>query len=184
MKRTKHFLTVVLVMLVLGASLAAQPFMGKRMGQGHMMTHKKSSPAKILMLLKEKQKEFNITDNQLDQIKDKVFALEENMISLTSKISLHRLELKKLMMNEKKDYGKISALFSKISGNRQAIFIERLKTRDAIDGILTPEQRDAIKAARKNRFQRPGFPGKGRMGRMQRGFFPGGDDQDFNFEEN
>jgi Spy/CpxP family protein refolding chaperone len=184
MKRTKHLFTAVLAIMVFSMVLAAQPFMGKRMGGRRMM---KPSPTKIYMMLKAKQKDFNITDNQLEQIKNKVFALEEKSIPIESKNKLHRLELKKLMMNEKKDYGKISALLSKMSDNRQAIFIERLKTKDAINSILTPQQRDAIKEARQNRFKNKNrmFPRKGMRGKgmKQRGFFHRGDSQDFEFND-
>ena len=159
MKRTKQLLTAISIVMVFSMVLAAQPFMGKRMG-GHRMM--KTSPTKIYMMLKAKQKDFNITDNQLEQIKNKAFALEEKIIPIQSKNRLHRLELKKLMMNEKKDYGKIGALLSKMSDNRQTIMIERMKTKDAINSILTPQQRDAIKEAKQNRFKNRMFPRKGR----------------------
>lgn len=182
MKKTKQLFTAVLVIMVFSMALAAQPFMGKRMG-GHRMM--KPSPTKIYMMLKAKQKNFNITDNQLEQIKNKVFALEEKIIPMESKNKLHRLELKKLMMDERKDYEKISALLSKISDNRQAIFIEGMKTKDAIDSILTPEQRDAIKEARQNRFKNRMFPRKGRrgMGMMPRDSFPHRGPGDFDFND-
>ena len=180
MKRTKQLLTAVSVMMVFSMALAAQPFMGKRMGGRRMM---RPSPTKIYMMFKANQKDFNITDSQLEQIKNKVFALEEKIIPIESKNSLHRLELKKLLMNEKKDYGKISAVLSKISANRQAIFVERLKTKDAIRSILTPGQRDALKEARKNRLKKRPFPRRGRRGGMQKGFFPQGDSQRFDFND-
>jgi Spy/CpxP family protein refolding chaperone len=162
--------------------LAAQPFMGKQRG-GHRMM--KPSPTKIYTMLKAKQKDFNITDKQLEQIKTKVFALEEKIIPIESKNRLHHLELKKLLMNEKKDYGKISALLSKLSDNHHSIFIEGLKTKDAIDSILTPQQRDAIKEAIQNRPKKRMFPrkGQGRMDMRQRGFFPRGDFKDFDFND-
>ncbi|MGD2091570.1 MAG: hypothetical protein PVH61_35685 [Candidatus Aminicenantes bacterium] len=180
MKWTKQFLTAVFVIMVFSMVLAAQPFMGKSRGRHRMM---KPSPIKIYMMLKAKQKEFNITDNQLEQIKTRVFALEEKIIPIESKNRLHRLELKKLMMNEKKDYGKISALLAKMSDNRQTIFIEGLKTRDAIDSILTTEQRDALREARQKRFKDRAFPPKGRRGMMQRDFSPHRGPGDFTFND-
>jgi Spy/CpxP family protein refolding chaperone len=180
MKWTKQLLTVVFVIMVFSMALTAQPFMGKPMGHGPMM----GPPlTEIYTMLKAKQKDFNITDNQLEQIKTKVFALEEKIIPIESKNRLHHLELKKLLMNEKKDYGKISALLSKMSDNRQAIMIERMKTKDAIDSILTPQQRDAIKEAKQKRFKDRLFPTKGRRGMMPRRFFPHGDSKDFDFND-
>jgi Spy/CpxP family protein refolding chaperone len=183
MKWTKQLLTAVSIIIVFSMALAAQPFMGKRMG-GHRMMKHSPSPTKIYKMLKAKQKDFNITDKQLEQIKSKVFALEEKIIPIESKNRLHRLELKKLLMNEKKDYGKISDLLSKMSDSRQTIMIERMKTRDAVRSILTPEQRDAIKEARQDRFERRGFPRKGgKKGMMRRGFFPRGDYKDLDFND-
>lgn len=180
MKRTKQLITAVSIVMVFTMALAAQPFMGKRMG-GHRMM--KPSLTKIYMMLKAKQKDFDITDNQLEQIKTKVFALEEKIIPIESKNKLHRLELKKLMMNEKKDYEKISALLSKISDNRHTIMIEGMKTKDAIDSILTPGQRNAIKEAMQKRFKDRGFPQKGRRGMMQRDSFPHRGPGDFDIND-
>jgi Spy/CpxP family protein refolding chaperone len=181
MKWTKPLITAISIMMVFSMALAAQPFMGERMEHGPMM---KPSLTKIYMMLKAKQKDFNITDNQLEQIKTKVFALEEKIIPIESKNKLYHLELRKLMMNEKKDYEKISAVLSKISDNRHAIMIEGMKTKDAIDSILTPEQRSAIKEAMQKRFRDRGFPQKGRRGMMQRDFFPhrGPGDFDNNYD--
>jgi Spy/CpxP family protein refolding chaperone len=162
MKWTKPFITAISIMMVFSLTLAAQPFMGERMEHRPMM---KPSLTKIYMMLKAKQKDFNITDSQLEQIKTKVFALEEKIIPIESKNKLHHLELKKLMMEEKKDYEKISAVLTKISDNRHAIMIEGMKTKDAIEGILTPGQRNAIKEAMHKRFKDRGFPPKGRRDR-------------------
>lgn len=182
MKRTKQLLITFSVVMIFSMALVAQPFMEKPVGRGPMM----GPPlTEIYTMLKAKQKDFNINDNQLEQIKAKVFALEEKIIPIECKNRLHRLELKKLLMNEKKDYGKISALLSKISNNHHSIFIERLKTKDAIDSILTPQQRDAIKEAIQNRPKERMFPrkGQGRMDMRQWGFFPRGDSMDFDFND-
>ena len=180
MKRTKQFLITFSVVMIFSMVLAAQSFMGKPMGHRPMM----GPPlTEIYTMLKAKQKDFNISDEQLEQIKTKVFAFEEKIIPIESKNRLHHLELKKLLMNEKKDYGKISALLAKMSDNRQTIFIEGLKTRDAIDSILTTEQRDALREARQKRFKDRAFPPKGRRGMMQRDFSPHRGPGDFTFND-
>jgi Spy/CpxP family protein refolding chaperone len=182
MKRTKQFLITFSVVMIFSMALAAQPFMGKPMGHRPMM----GPPlTEIYTMLKAKQKDFNISDEQLEQIKTKVFALEEKIIPIESKNRLHHLELKKLLMNEKKDYGKISSLLSKISENHHSIFIEGLKTKDAIDSILTPQQRDAIKEAVQKRPKERMFPrkGQGRMEMRPREFFPRDDSRGSNFND-
>ena len=186
MKLTKQVITAISMAMVFNMALAAQPFMGERMGHDPMQGPMMEPPlTHIYIMLKAKQKDFNITDNQLEQVKNLVFTLEEKVISFESKNRLNHLELKKLLMNEKKDYEKISSVLSKISDNHQTIFIEQLKTRDAIDSILTPQQHDAIKEEMKNRFKNRDFPPGGRRGMMhkERGFVLRGDSQDFDFND-
>lgn len=184
MKWTKPLLTAISIMMVFSLVLAAQPFMGEQMGHRPMM---QPSLTRVYMMLKAKQKDFNISDKQLDQIKTKAFAFEEKIIPIESKNKLHRLELKKLMTAEKKDYEKISTVLAKISENRRTIMIEGMKAKDAIDGILTPGQRDAIKEAMQKRFKDRGFSPKGKrrgMGMMQRDFFPHRGIGDMNINDN
>ncbi|MGE5341293.1 MAG: Spy/CpxP family protein refolding chaperone [Candidatus Omnitrophota bacterium] len=165
MKR-KQFFIILIVVMWLGMILSAQPFMGKeKEGPGMGKAMMEPSPIHMYKMLEAKQKELKLSDTQLEQIKTKAFALEEKIVSLKNANNLLHLELKKLMMEEKtRDYNKISDVLTKISANRQAIFIESLKTKDAIHGILTPEQREAIKDAMRKRFDRPFPRGKGMKG--------------------
>ena len=65
---------------------------------------------------------------------------------------LLRLELQKLLQDkENLDYEKIKAILSKTSASRQEMFIQRLKQREEISKILTPEQQEALKAFTKDR---------------------------------
>jgi Spy/CpxP family protein refolding chaperone len=68
--------------------------------------------------------------------------------------NLLHLELRKLMQDrENLDYDKIRAVLSKSSAAREEMFIERLKLKDEISNILTPEQREALKAKAKDRLR-------------------------------
>jgi len=150
MKKGMTFFVIFSVLILFIASSFAQPFRGMRRGEGLM----KRSPARILFVLKAKQKELKITDSQLEKIKSLVFSFEEKMIQMRSNTSMQRLELKKLLEDrENLDYEKIRAALSKSSNFRHDIFIERLKLRNEIQNILTAEQREAMKSMREDRLR-------------------------------
>lgn len=170
MKKAMTFSIICSVLILFVASVFAQP-------QRMMMRYDrliKRSPARILRLLKAKQKELKITDSQIAKIQNLINSSEEKMIKMRSEAELQRLELKKLLqIKENLDYEKIRLALSKASKTRQNIFIERIKTRKEIENILTLEQREALKAMRqdwrKNRGQflrRRGFFQRGN--RVQR----------------
>lgn len=150
MKKSIAIFIVFSVVILFAVSVFAEPQRGMLRDKAQMMR----SPARILHLLKAKQKELNITDDQLEKVKSLVFSLEEEMIQMRSKASLQRLELRKLMQDQEKlDYEKIKAALSKASDYRQEMFIERLRLREEIMNILTPEQREALKKMREEGFR-------------------------------
>ena len=101
----------------------------------------------ILRFLKANQQELKIEDSQLAKIQDIVFSFEKKMIQMRNEASLQRLELQKLLQErENLDYEKIKAVLSKASNIRQELFLEKIKMRDQIEKMLTPEQKDALKA--------------------------------------
>lgn len=157
MKKGLIFSVIVSVAVLFTASSFAQPFQGMRRGhQGHkMMRH---APGRILMVLKANQKELNITDDQLEKIKNLMDSSAEKMVEMENSNNLTQLELKKLLQDrENLDYAKIKATLSKASSNRHDMFIQRLKARDEINNILTPEQHDALKEMGKDRMKDRGF---------------------------
>ena len=168
MKKVITFSVILSVMILFAASSFAQP-------QQRMMRRGKGfatrSPARILTVLKAKQKELKITDIQIEKIKNLMFSFEEKMIKMRSDNSVQRLELRKLMQDrENLDYDKIKEALSKASSGRHDIVIERMKLREEIGKVLTPEQREAIKSMQKDRMKerRP-------LLRRGRGLFQRGD---------
>lgn len=148
MKKVQTLILIFSFVVLFAASSFAQPFQGRRQRAGFQ--HR--SPTGILRILKAQQKELNITDSQLGEIENFVSMFEEKMVLVKNEGNLLHLELSKLMKDkENHDYGKIHDALSKVSGNRNAIFIESLKLRDGIENILTPEQREAIKELRGDR---------------------------------
>ncbi len=153
MKKSLKFLVVVSAVVLLTASSLAQPFQEMRRGhRGQRMMRR--APAGILMVLKANQKELNITDDQLDKINALMDSSAEKMVEMQNANNLIRLELKKLLQDrENLDYAKIKATLSKSASNRHEVFIHRLKVREEIGTVLTPEQRDALKEIGKDRMR-------------------------------
>ena len=145
-------LTVIFSVLILfTASSFAEP-QQRMIRRGKGFAHR--SPARILTVLKAKQKELKITDSQIEKIKNLAFSFEEKMIKMRSDNSLQRLELRKLFQDrENLDYDKIKAALTKASTVRHDMVIERLKMREEIGKILTPEQREALKSMQKDRME-------------------------------
>ena len=143
MKKGMTLAVIFSALVLFVASSFAQP-------QRQMMRGKRTfdrSHNRILAVLKANQEELKITDEQIEQIQNLVFFHQEKAIKMKNEGDLHRLELEKLMQErENLDYEKIKAVLSKSSAARQEMFIERLKLKDEINNILTPEQREALKA--------------------------------------
>lgn len=144
--KMKKLRTIAIVVSLLGffaASSFAQP--PQRMMRANRMFDR--APNRILLVLKSHQEDLEITDSQMEQIQNLVFSHQENMLKMRNDLDTQHLELQKLMQDrDNLDYDKIKAILSKTSAVRSEMFIERLKQRDEINKILTPEQRDALKA--------------------------------------
>lgn len=148
MKKAMTFSIIFLVMILFAANVFAQPQRRMMRDKGFM----NRMPVRMYLVLKAKQKELNITDDQLEKIKNLEFSLEEKMIQMRHNSSTQRLELRKLLQDrENLDYDEMRAALSKASKNRSDIFIERLMIRKEIENILTPEQRETLKDMRQDR---------------------------------
>lgn len=142
----KKLLTLTLIFSFLALSVAivfAQP-------QQRMTRSRKNfdrSQNRVLAVLKANQEELGITDEQIEQVQDLVFAFKEKTIQMSSEQNFNRLELQKLMQDtENLDYAKIEAILDETSAARNEMFIEGLKLKEEVSNVLTPEQREALKA--------------------------------------
>ena len=148
MKKSIRILIVfsVVSLFTLGSFAQSGKMMRRGRGFGNMSHTEERSPARIIMVLKAKKEELKITDEQLKKIEDLVFSFEEKMIQARNAASLQQLELRKLMQDrDNLDYEKIRAELAKESEKKHEMFIDRLKLRDEIQGILTPEQQEKLK---------------------------------------
>lgn len=147
MKKTLTISLSLLALLFFTADILAQPQMGMRQGQrGRAFRQARSGG--ILAVLKARQEELNITDEQLEEIQGLILAQEESRIKHQNELNIQQLELKKAMADqENRDYAKIKTELNKLSDIRNDMFVENLKSREAINNVLTPEQQKALRAS-------------------------------------
>lgn len=137
-------LTLIFSFLALSAVVVfAQP--PQRMARGKGLLDRPQF--RILGVLKANQEDLEITDEQIEQVQDLVFSFREKSLKMQNESGLNRLELQKLMLDRKNtDYDKIKSILAKTSTARNEMFIDGLKLREEISNVLTPEQREALKA--------------------------------------
>ncbi len=165
MKKGMIVAVIFSVLVLFVASDFAQP----RRGMMREMRTFDRSPHRLLAVLKANQEELNITDEQIERIQNLIFSHQEDAIQMKNKSALQRLELQKLMQDrENLDYEKIKAVLSKSSEARQEMFIQRLKQREEISKILTPEQNEALRALTQERMRERVRPLRLLRDRMQR----------------
>ena len=143
----KKFFTVALAAaLILGTShiVTAQPFRDGRMAGIHGQP---PSPLMMFRLLQTRQAEFKINDQQMEQIRLKALALEKEQIQMKHQRDLLQLELKTLTLEATRDYREIKTVLLKLAELKADFRIRTMKTRDAVEGILTGEQLAAIRKA-------------------------------------
>ncbi len=167
-KSTLPLLMVAGLLTVTGVVLASSQ-MGQRehgftsqrprMGQNQRRGFMRVRSGGLLMVLKARQEELNITNEQLDKIKDLTLKMEEKRVEQQNALNSRRLEQKKLMMDrENLDYGQLKALLLKNSESKLDLMIDRMQLRDEIEAVLTPEQKETLKEMGRDRMgQRHSF---------------------------
>lgn len=125
-----------LFVLILSAALLAEeggPMCGK-MGRGMI------GPRMVLAM----SSELNLTADQMDKIKKIIDAMPAKG-SHMEEMQKDRDALKEEMQKEKPDQAKIGALIDKIAAKKKAAIKEKLKNKEAMNAILTAEQKDLLK---------------------------------------
>lgn len=172
LKKTGRLFVLVAVLILFTVGIFAQTAGPGFMGMGQRgMGMRGPGVTRLYFVLKANQAEFKISDAQMEKIKKVMFSFEEQMVNLRNEVNVQGLELKKLMMAEKKDYKKMKEVLSLTADVRSDILIAGFKARDEITNILTPEQQEALKASMKEKFRGRRFLQRGlrRPGTMRRG---------------
>jgi len=151
MKKQNILVTIsfLLVLLPVGAvAQARRPLMqGRRLRRDIRTPH-----IGLMAVLETNQEELKITDEQLEKVRSLMDSHREDSIKMEADLELKRLELGKLMRpDQKRDYAEIESRMEAASAVRQNMMIERMKNRDAIMGVFTPEQNEAMKTLFKQR---------------------------------
>jgi Spy/CpxP family protein refolding chaperone len=150
MKKAMTVFAILSFVLLFAAHSFSQPDQRMDQAKSRMLR----SPSRILFALKAHKEELKLTDDQIKQIEDIVFSFEEQEIAMRSQADSDRLAMRKLMADrENIDYDQIKSAFIKAAEHRADMFTARLKLRDEVDNVLTPEQRDALKFMRKERLE-------------------------------
>jgi len=150
MKKTLIVFAILSVVFLFAADIFAQPAQGVGRGKARMQR----SPSRILFVLKANKEELKVTDDQLKQVEDMVFSFEEQQIAMQSQANSNRLAIRKLMSDrENINYDQIKTTFVKAAEYRADMFISRLTLHDEVNKVLTPEQQDALKSMRRDRFK-------------------------------
>ncbi len=161
MSKKLKILTPVILIIFLSTGLFSQGFYGNH----QKVFSKKSrarfmSPMRLYRVLSLYKDKLNVTDNQLEKIKSLGFYLEEKQVKLTNANRTLRLKLREELANEKVNYNAVKEIMSKISQNRTELFIERLKAKEEIKKILTPEQLSKIREYMMRRMKERRIPQK------------------------
>jgi Spy/CpxP family protein refolding chaperone len=165
MKKGMTMAVIFSVLILFVAGSLAQP--QQRLMRAKRTLDRSSNP--ILAVLKANQEELSITDEQIKQIQNLIFSHQEKAIQMKNENALQRLELQKLLQDrENLDYEKIKSVLSQLSAVRQEMFIQRLKQREEINKILTPEQQEALKALTMERMRERIRPLRQMRDRMER----------------
>jgi len=140
---------VTAALLLAGAlCLNAQPFRGP--AERRPMHH--PSPLTMAERLIERSEDLNLSARQVEKIKVEALNLEKRRTESENRMNLIELDLKELRLNESMDYERIKSLLVRAATERAEIHIAALKTRHAVEAILTPEQRNMLKKIR-SRFE-------------------------------
>lgn len=150
MRKTLTVFAIFAIAGLFAVDSFAQSFRGHRGARDRM----NRSSTQILRVLKANQEDLNITDDQLKAIEDLTYSFEEKMINARSEGSKQQLELRKLMQDrENLDYAELKEALSRASEHKHDMVIDRLKLKDEISKILSPEQKEALKSMRQERFR-------------------------------
>jgi len=142
MKKTTTIIILSMGFFLFAAGLSASPQMTRLKNRDFM----RPDPEKLLDVLKARQDEFKITDEQMKKIEELTFQMEDKELKLKSDIASTQLELKRTIRDRgNRDYEKIKSLLVKSAELRADMVINRMTLRDDIRNILTPEQLAALK---------------------------------------
>ncbi|MBD3414963.1 MAG: hypothetical protein GF421_11095 [Candidatus Aminicenantes bacterium] len=151
MKKTTLTAVLLLGLIFLTSSVSASPqmnFQRKRARLG-------PNPGSLLTVLEAKKDEFEVTDEQMNQIRERTYQMEERTMKFRNAKDTLQLELKREIRDRKiRDYEKIKSLLTKSAQLRTDMIVDQMKFRENINNILSDEQLTKLKDMFKNNLMR------------------------------
>jgi Spy/CpxP family protein refolding chaperone len=88
-----------------------------------------------------------LTDEQRQQARDVLLKSRDESAPLVDQLQLARKDLRREIFADKRDGGRLKDLSAKVEALQKQVAEIRLKARTSIAGLLTPEQRQQMRAA-------------------------------------
>ena len=102
-------------------------------------------------------KELNLTESQIEKLKDLDFAQQEKQMKLKNQVEALHLEMRKAFADNKLDEKRIISLAKQISEVQGNLFVQDVENKLEIAKVLTDEQVNKLKSLRFDQ-RRPDFP--------------------------
>ena len=121
-------------------------------------------PGGLLTILKAKQQELDVTDEQLARIEELQGKLEKLAVEHRNAQNTRRLELKQSLRDqENRDFDSLKTMLLETAQARVDFRITQLQMKDQISDVLTAEQKDALKQMERHRIEQRRDSIRGRM---------------------
>jgi Spy/CpxP family protein refolding chaperone len=138
-------------------------------GMGHGQGFRRGGPGKMgsgplfgnIEMLKKK---LDLTEKQIDSISKINLAYQKKFLDVKEKVAPLRIQLRKLLLEDKIDLAEVKALLEKMSGHHIEIQLLRIQQRVEIEKELTASQKNRMRAFRHERMGKMGPGGRGGMG--------------------
>lgn len=148
------------IQLILAAAVAvalAQPALYAQKGKkqaaarddrGKICMHEKGGP--IFGDPERMKKDLGLTDDQVKKIAEINKEHQKKKLDYREKLAPKNIQLKKLLIEDTVDMGKVRALLGEISDLRVEMQVLRIEHRLAIEKVLTAEQKAKMRSFRKH----------------------------------
>lgn len=143
MKKSNLVIILVALSVVLAGTIIAHPGWGEGKGE--------SPESGEMFRMKEFREEIGLTDQQLAKIEEMKYQRRLAGIDLRASLEKERLEMERMMAEEKFDRKKISKQAEKVAELEKQMSLARIEGRLDMMELLTAEQREKIKEMRHER---------------------------------
>jgi len=142
MKKLSTIIILLACVSLITVSVSASPQLDRSRRRASI----RPDTGRILNVLKAKQDELEITDEQLNKIEELTIKMEDKTVEIKNDLAKIQLELRReLRDREERDYDQLKSLITQSANLRADMIINRMKLKDEINHVLTEEQITALK---------------------------------------